>query len=188
MAFPAALSCALGISVARADIYTWTDAAGHVNISNLTPPDGARVTSVLRETPKPVAPRPEPSVDAAVQANMLVLAERVRQLEREVDRANQQSPPPPIYVAAPAPAQPGIQYSYAMDPQPPAPSYGYGCDPSWTGCGYGYGWSPFGYPASVVVLRSPGLHRPRGFHGMRGMAVQQPGRPPGRPPGGMRGR
>ena len=124
------------VSVARADIYTWTDAAGRVNISNLSPPDGAKITSVLRESPKPpvaipvaVAPPPQPDVEA--------LAARVRQLEWEAELAKRQAAAPTIIYAAP-PAQQPVQYPvYAPEPAP-APNYGYGngygCDPSWAGC------------------------------------------------------
>ena len=180
----AALACALGVPAAHADIYTWTDATGRVNISNLTPPDGARVTSVLREAPRPAAMRPEPAVDLPPQADVQALAERVRQLEREVDLARRQPPPPMVYAAAPA--QPMSQYPYPMDAASP-PNYGYGCDPSWAGCG-GFLGAPFGYPASVVVLRPSGFRRPGAFHGMHRAAMppmRPPGQPPGRPPGGM---
>ena len=57
---------------ARADIYTWTDAGGRVNISNLAPPEGARVTSVLHETPKPTRPQGE----TPPQPDVRMLAER----------------------------------------------------------------------------------------------------------------
>ena len=36
-------------------IYTWTDASGRINVSNLPPPDGARVSHVVHETPPPVS-------------------------------------------------------------------------------------------------------------------------------------
>jgi hypothetical protein len=187
MVLVVALGCALSASAARADIYTWTDAGGRVNISNLTPPDGVRVTSVLRETPKPPAQR---AIDPVPQADVQALAERVRQLEWEADLARRQSPPPTVIYAAAPPQQPIAPYPYAPEPPPP-PSYaydnGYGCDPSWAGCGFL--WSPFGYPASVVVLSTPRFHRPGAFHGMHRTAFPQPMRPPrpppGRSPGGM---
>ena len=49
-ALPALLAFACGLPVAHADIYTWTDESGRVNISNLTPPDGARVTRSCTKT------------------------------------------------------------------------------------------------------------------------------------------
>ena len=179
----AALAWLLGLSAARADIYTWTDAAGRVNISNLTPPDGVRVTNVVHETPKPPPVRPDPG-DASAQADVQALSERVRQLEREIDFARR-APPPMSYAAAPAPPvvqYPDVQYSYAMQP-PPQPSYG--CDPSWIGCGgFGYlGW-PYGYPASVVVVRAPRFHRGDAFHGMHRNPMPAMRPPPGRAPGG----
>ncbi len=86
-----ALGCAMGLSAARADIYTWTDAGGRVNISNLAPPEGARVTSVLHEAPKPA--RPQQPVETAPQPDVRALAERVMQLESELDLARRQPPP-----------------------------------------------------------------------------------------------
>jgi len=152
---------ALNIPVARADIYTWTDANGRVNISNLTPPDGVQVTSVVRETPKPIMPMqlaaPPP------QQDVQVLSDRVRQLELEVELARRQAPaaaPTIVYANAPA-AQAPAQYSYA-----PEPAYGYdygsggyGCDPSWFGCGFGFGYSPFWYGGSVIVVKTTNFHR-----------------------------
>ena len=37
------LAAACALPRAHADIYTWTDESGRVNISNLAPPEGARV-------------------------------------------------------------------------------------------------------------------------------------------------
>ncbi len=178
-----ALGCAMGVSPAHADIYTWTDPNGRVNISNVAPPEGARVTSVLHEAPKPE--RPQQPVDTAPQPDVRALTDRVMQLEWELDQARRQPPPTAVYAAAPPqpqyPPQPVPQYSYPE----PAPSYGsygsYGCDPSGLGCGLA--WSPWGYPASIVVVRSPGFHRPP-FHGMHRPVYPQPVRPhPGGPPG-----
>ena len=169
------------MSAARADIFTWTDASGRVNISNLAPPEGARVTSVLHEAPKPARPQPPP--ETAPQSDVRALADRVMQLEWELDLAKRQPPPTVVYAAAPPqpqyPPQPIPQYSYPE----PAPGYGsYGCDPSWLGCGFA--WSPWGYPASIVVVRSPGFHRPA-FHGMHRPVHPQPVGPrPGGPSGG----
>lgn len=187
----AALGCVMGIPAARADIYTWTDATGRVNISNLAPPEGVRVTSVLHEAPKPAA-RSQPPIETAPQPDAQALADRVRQLEWDLELARRQPPPTVIYAAAPPqpqyPPQPIPQYSYNYEP-PPAPSYGYGCDPSWLGCGFA--WSPWAYPANIVVLRTPGFHRHAAFRGMNRPAYPQPVRPhpgalPGRPsPGGM---
>jgi Domain of unknown function (DUF4124) len=187
----------LNASVARADIYTWTDGNGRVNISNLTPPEGAHVTSVVRETPKPLVPMAL-AVTSAPQQDVQSLNDRVRQLELEVELAKRQTPPTVIYASAPA--SPPVQYSYAPEPAP-APSYGYGngygCDPSWFGCGFGYGYAPYWYPGSVVVVRTPAFHHHRDFgrgkfpmmaNPFPGRAGPGPGRSPGpgpRSPGGM---
>src|SRR5690349_18536779 len=56
------LVCALQSPIAHADIYTWVDSAGRTNVSNLEPPEGARVTNVVREKP------PTPSEAAAREA------------------------------------------------------------------------------------------------------------------------
>jgi hypothetical protein len=197
MVLAGVMGSALCVSGARADIYTWTDAGGRVNISNLEPPEGVRVTSVLRETPKPVATQ-QLSVASTPQPDVQALAERVRQLEWEAELAKRQPPPPTvIYVAAP-PQQPVVQYpvQYPYVPEP-APAgygygYGYGCDPSRIGCGFS--WPSFGYPVGVVVLTTPRLHRSGAFHGkhraafpqpIRSPSLRPPGPPPGRSFGGM---
>jgi hypothetical protein len=200
MVLAALLGLALNAPVASADIYTWTDANGRVNISNLTPPEGAQVTGVLRETPRPPIPMPL-AVAPPPQQDVQVLSDRVRQLELEVELARRQTPPTIIYASAPAP-QPA-QYSYAPEPAP-APSYGYdgygyggyggyGCDPSWFGCGFGF--APYWYPGAVVVVRTPAFHRHDFNRGRYPMAAPLPvrgpgpGRPGGPPPrsngGGM---
>ena len=184
----AGMLAALCVSRANADIYTWTDASGRVNISNLTPPDGVHVTKVLREAPKPTAPTPV-AVPTTPQADIDVLAARVRQLEWEAEIARRQASAPTIIYAAPQP-QPQVQYPVYAPESAPAPSYGYannyGCDPSWAGCGLGFGL-PYYYP-SVVVIRTPGFHRhgfDRGRHPMHPIAGPAPirGSGPGRPSG-----
>jgi hypothetical protein len=191
MVLMALFSLALNVPTARADIYTWTDANGRVNISNLAPPDGVQVTSVLRETPKPVVPM-QLAVTSAPQQDVQMLNDRVRQLEMEVELARRQTPAAPtiIYAGAPA-AQPPAQYSYAPEPAE-APTYGYGnsypygCDPSWFGCGFGFGYSPYwSYPGSIVVVNTPVFHRHDFGRGKFPMATPLPGRGPGpgRPPG-----
>ena len=45
---PARSDCRL----AHADIFTWVDSSGQVNVSNLDPPAGVVVTNVIRDTPK----------------------------------------------------------------------------------------------------------------------------------------
>jgi len=159
----------LGSVPAYADIYTWIDAAtGALNVSNLTPPDDARVLKVVHTNDDPAA---------ATNSQTQALADRVRQLENQIDMARNQPPPAPPVVYAP-PAPPVIQYfveapqamQYAANPAPQANPW---CDTNWSDCGYGnglgFGWWP-SYPSAVVVVNNfkrfkPGnnfpMHRPR---------------------------
>jgi hypothetical protein len=175
-ALPSILSLTFGLQIAHADIYTWTDADGRVNVSNLAPPAGARVTSVMHETAPKIAPPSDSYREAARQAEALALADRVRQLESEVELARRPPPPPPEWAMAPAP--PPVQYAYP--PAPPAqydvtPQASSECDPARTNCG------PFGvlypYPyQSVVVIRAPYFRRSRPDfdRGGRHVAWQRP--------------
>jgi hypothetical protein len=160
----AALVFAVAVPFAHADVYTWTDAKGVLNVSNLTPPDGVEVEKTVHETarasvPPPAPfPPPPPMIDPAAQAEVQFLAQRVRQLEYEVEFARR-SPPPPMDYAAYSPPPP---MQYMVDTAPPPANYG--CDPSWYGCS---GWGLGGYPVGIVVLNSPNFRRPqpgRGFH------------------------
>ena len=183
------VACAFCVPPAHADIYTWLDAKGLVNVSNIAPPDGVKLTRV---TPDPPA-RNVASIDAAREAarqaelqalaerakdlEVQVLAERVRLLERQVE-ATRSQPAPVVYQVAPAP--PVVQY--AADPAPAA--YG-GCDPAWMGCGAWWGWG--GYPSSVVVLGGQNFRRPHPFRdrdrdGGQHHAMLQPLRLPEFPP------
>lgn len=149
-------------SLAHADVYTWTDAKGAVNVSNLTPPEGVQVEKIVHDTPRangPTAGSPSPMAEAAAQADVQFLAQRVRQLEYEVEFARRVPPLPPTEYAA-YPSAPPMQYTYDAAPPP----QNYGCDPSWYGCS---GWGLGGYPMGVVVLSTPNFRRPmpgRGFH------------------------
>ena len=176
---PAILAATFGLQPAHADIYTWVDASGSINVSNLAPPDGVRVASVMHESAPAIAARAEAAREAARQAEVQALAERVRQLE-DIELAKGQAPPPADYRAIPPPPA-VIQYvvvpppaPYAVNPAPPANT---GCDPGWIDCGL---WGiPGFYPTSVVVLRAPNF---RHFHPGRGghqIAVQPPMRAPG---------
>jgi hypothetical protein len=178
-ALPAVLACTFGLRDACADIYTWTDAAGNVNISNLTPPEGAKVTSVMHEPPPRMPPPPGPAVDSARQAEMQMLAERVRELEFEVELARRQAPPPVTYPVAYPSVPPPQPVQYSVDPTPP-PDYGYGCDPGWSSCGLGWG-SGF-YPGSVIVVGAPGFRRPFASRGGPHYPMQRPVHPPPHPP------
>jgi Domain of unknown function (DUF4124) len=183
--FPAMLAVTMVVlQPARADVYTWVDKSGSINVSNLAPPDGAQVTNVIHANPEEIAAREAALRERARQAEVQALAERVRQLESEVQFASAQ-PPPVQYRAAPQP--PIIQYF--ADPTPPpaqyapyaAPSTSYGCDPSQFDCG-SWGFPGF-YPASVIVLRAPPFRRPpphRDMHrGAPNYAVHQPMSAPG---------
>ena len=172
LALAAALAGTLGLRSAHADIYTWIDASGSINVSNLTPPDDARTIRVMHENPRPAATDPAAG-DPARQA----LADRVKQLEREVELAKRPVPPPADYAPAPAyapmPQAPSVQYTVqyiVQAPAPPEQPYQYaasdyppannnGCDSTWGNCGFG--WNPGFYPQSVVVLQQPNFRRIR---------------------------
>src|SRR6266581_7624250 len=80
VAFLIALGGTFGLQGAHADIYTWVDASGSINVSNLAPPDGVRVTSIMHAS-APAATSDETDRDAARQAKTQALEDRVRQLE-----------------------------------------------------------------------------------------------------------
>ena len=179
-ALPAILAGTLGLQLAHADIYTWVDASGAINVSTIAPPDGVRVTSILRAS----APAPAARDDAARQAEVEIRAQRVRQLEYENELARREVPPQVVYPAIPPP--PMMQY--LVDPAPPpvqyavnvvnmAPSASGGCDPTWINCGPW--WVPGFYPTSVVVLRAPSFRRSPPVHGGHPIVGQQPVRVPG---------
>jgi len=108
-------------------------------------------------------------IDPAAQAEVQFLAQRVRQLEFEVELARRA--PPPMDYAAYSPPPP---MQYMVDTGPPQANYG--CDPSWLGCS---GWGLGGYPAGIVILNSPGFRRPmpgRGFHHRSPMQLPVRGR------------
>jgi hypothetical protein len=175
-AVPAVLACAFGSQLAHADIYTWVDASGGINVSNLAPPDGVRVTNVIHASEPKITTREDTR-----QVEMQALAERVRLLEDELELARRQAPPPVEYRAFPAPRP----MQYPVDPEPPPLQYSVaaaqpmnsGCDLGWTDCGFWWGSSI--YPASVVVLRAPGFRRFNPIHGGRHVVAQHPMRAPG---------
>jgi hypothetical protein len=172
--FAMGLVTVFGWTSAHADIYTWVDASGNVNLSNRPPPEGARVTSVYREDPA-VHATADAARAAAARDELKALNERVTQLERDLDAANDRPPPAPIVYAPPAPppvAYPPVIAQTIVVPSPP--SYA-DCSTPWAGC-----FSPdnFGfYPGGIVVVSAPASHRFDANH--RGPHVR---RPPSRPP------
>src|SRR5690349_15788876 len=85
----------LAACAALADVYTWVDAKGNTNVSNLAPPAGARVVSTTHENPAAIA-RAEALQRAAQDTQLHALSDRVAELERAVEQAAS-TPPPPIY-------------------------------------------------------------------------------------------
>lgn len=176
---PAILAGAFGLPLAHADIYTWVDASGTINVSNIAPPEEVRVTNILHARPPEVVARENAAREATRQAETQALAERVRQLEDEVALARRQAPPRADY--RPAPVPPVIQYvvepaappmQYAVDV--PSPAYA-GCDPAWLGCGLW--WGPAIYPASVFVVSAPGFRRFPPVRNGHNFAVRPPMHP-----------
>lgn len=148
---------------ARADMYVWIDKAGVTNVSNLSPPDGVRIVSVTRAVPK------DPAQDAALreaarEAELRALNDRVQQLQAEVEQVRR-DPPPTIVVPQPQPSPPPPAPYVVVVSAPAAPAWqpGAGCDYAWGNCGFGV-WPGF-YPASIVVVRDRHFrhHRP-GHH------------------------
>jgi len=84
-----AVMFSLAASLAHAEIYTWVDASGVTNVSNLPPPDGVKVTKVQRSLPPEILAREDAARDAARQAEAQAFAARAR-LE---DEARQMPPP-----------------------------------------------------------------------------------------------
>jgi hypothetical protein len=119
--------------------------------------------------PPPIAP--PPMVDPAAQAEVQFLAQRVRQLEYEVDYARRTPPPPMDYAAYPPPPM-----QYVADAGPPPATYG--CDPSWYGCS---GWGLGGYPVGVVVLNAQNFRRPMPGRSFHRLPMQMPVRARGDP-------
>jgi hypothetical protein len=130
---------ALAPSAAMAEIYGWVDPSGSVTYSNLPPPKNARVIDVIEETPPPT-PQAQAAAEAAHEAQMRALNERVRQLEQELQLSRYDSAPPaPPYPSVAAP-------SYG--PPPYTASYGPCFDQEFFDCGWGGG--PVYYTAGVV--------------------------------------
>jgi uncharacterized protein DUF4124 len=139
------LICGFASPKTHADIYAWVDASGAMTLSDLPPPPGVRVVNVVNERTPGVPARAAPAPARDPNHDVGVLAERIRQLERQIEVASYQ-PPPPV-----------TQYA------PTAPSYGYDC--AWADCGPW--WSQLGYPVGVgvVVVPSRGFRHFHRFHG-----------------------
>lgn len=138
---------AFAAATARADIYTWVDANGVVNVSNLRPPAGAEVTHVTIEKPQAPPSRADAAREAARQAELQALNDRVRELEgaREApQRSLVTTVISPVYVPVPAP----LVVPYVQDVVAPVAPATY-CDPTWLSClasSMGY------YGPNVIVL------------------------------------
>lgn len=188
---------AAAVPPAHADIYTWVDKKGVVNVSNLPPPDDVKVTSVARAAPKDAA-REAAQREAARQAEVRVLSERVEQLKAEVDQSRREASMPPPYAPPPVaymppPAYPPIIINMASaTSQPAAPG---GCDGYYGDCGFAawpgyYGFGSFGniVPTYVIPPRGGKAHRRWGPQGPpdRGQLIP-PLIPTPRAPGGRMG-
>lgn len=167
-----ALAFGWAACAAQADIYTWVDAKGTVNMSNVAPPEGVHVTKVTQDSPPLVLPPRDLAAEAARQAEVQALAARVMQLEYEAEFSRRQVAAMPAY----APSAPVYVPQYVPMPEPAQTAYN-GCDSSWQQCGAG--WSPWFYPTTVFVVGSPGFRRPQPpFHGGRKFPMQTAARGP----------
>lgn len=179
---------AFGLQSALADVYTWTDASGRINISNLSPPDGAHVTSVIPSAPKSDA-REEAAREAARRAEIQALNDRVARLQDQLDQSRRDAavpaaypvPPPGAYspppVAQYASWGPPVQYVADTPPQ-----NAWGCGYSWDDCGVAWGGWSWPYYGNVVVIRDTNFHRRGGpGHGTRPVGPRPPGHAPWSP-------
>jgi hypothetical protein len=74
-----------GLQPAHADIYTWVDGSGVVNVSNLAPPEGVRITNVIHASAPKTTTRDDEAREATRDAKVQTLTKRVRQLQGEVE-------------------------------------------------------------------------------------------------------
>ena len=155
--FAAVLACTVQAPVTRADVYTWVDSDGRTNVSNLAPPTGVRIRSVVRE--KPASAADIAAREARQRAELAALEEQLRSLQAQVEatrppRVAEQPAAPVVYniiTVSPPPAAVPDYFAeapvvYADATPPPA----YGCVPSWSGCAT---WWP-GFTTSTVVVDS----------------------------------
>lgn len=149
----AVLATTLGVvSPVRADVYTWVDPAGNVNLSNLEPPQGARILRVTHDS-APAKARDDAAYDAAQQARIVALSQRIADLEKRAEAAAGAAPPPVVYAAAPAIARAPPQVNVVVVPATTAldATPDYGC--AWVGCALP--WASFAYPAAVFFTAKP---------------------------------
>ncbi len=172
------LAVTLGVQAARADVYTWVDASGRMHVSNLSPPEGARITSVVVSLPKSAA-QEEAAREAVRRAEIQALNDRVARLQDELERSRREAPPPIVYATPPVMAYPppppqyanwtppAVPYVVDAAPQPMA-----GCDYLWNNCGAWWGGWP--YATTVVVSGGKNFHRGRPIHGARPVGQRPP--------------
>jgi hypothetical protein len=160
---------------ACADVYTWTDAAGRVNVSNLPPPREAQHVQVVKPdatakarieaaqaASREAARKAEVAArEAAHDAQVQALQARVAELERSAALARS-APPPTLAAVAPAPRV-VVSVPAPLD-NDVAPLPAWNC--AWVGCGW---------PVVVAAIPSVGVHRFRpGRHGHRARPPHTP--------------
>ena len=140
-------------ALARADVYTWQDAAGNVHSSNLAPPAGARVLHHTHEDPAlnaralaAQAAARDAEHASAHETEVQALKARVAELER-LAQAPPASPAPARIPYAAAPAPPVVVAVAPYQPSAVAPLPGWDC--AWGGCGW---------PVIVNALPAIGPH------------------------------
>ena len=144
----AAHAIALGAGLAHAEIYTWVDAKGVVNVGNEPPPDGVRITGITPAVPQKIAAYYEAAREVARQAELQAMADRVRQLENEVEAARWTAPPPQVINPV---VNQWTPVTYNIEISPPA-SPSYGCDSDWAGWG---GCIGSGYYSPGYIVNRP---------------------------------
>ncbi|MBV8211151.1 MAG: DUF4124 domain-containing protein [Burkholderiaceae bacterium] len=138
---------------AAAAIYGWVDASGSMTYSNLPPPNDARVVVEIEDIAPPT-PQAQAAADAAHQAEMRALQERLHQLESERRYVPDYAAPSPPPYPVPAP-------TYGPPPQY-ASTYAPDCDPDVYDC---YGWAgPPVYFTTIAPPRGFRRHDRDGFH------------------------
>jgi hypothetical protein len=183
---PPRAACALLVAglmvaaLARADVYTWQDAAGNVHSSNLAPPAGARVLHHTHEDPAlnaralaAQAAARDAERASAHETEVQALKARVAELER-LAQAPPASPAPARIPYAAAPAPPVVVAVAPYQPSAVAPLPGWDC--AWGGCGW---------PVIVNALPAIGPHARASRRSHRGHPpprAEPPPTPAGRVP------